>query len=172
VQLREGTWRYERSLMFCLDEINLCPANNAMRWRLAGIFEYQDYSRLVGTGRIWRIEHIAINDQCLIRQEIGSQFATPIEDHDPNSKNQRKKLKESNNTGYSSYLVAEIPSIKPPKEPSVAPLLWSLLAAGCGFLLCLLGGQYLDDERRLLGAALLGVGLLLGALAILPWGFL
>jgi hypothetical protein len=58
------------------------------------------------------------------------------------------------------------------KSPSIAPVIWSILLASGGFLLCIFSEQFFDNgRRRLIGIALFGIGSLLGAAGILPWGF-
>jgi hypothetical protein len=58
-------------------------------------------------------------------------------------------------------------------NPAIAPVLWSFLLISWGFLLCVVGGQFLLDKGmwRLVGVAMFGIGSLLGAAGILPWGF-
>jgi len=97
---------------------------------------------------------------------IRSQLAPGSVSHHVQSENKCEELKKSNNNGDRSDLVAQTPA----QGPSVAPLLWSLLIITSGFLLCLLGGLYFDNKRRLLGAALFMGGALLGLLGFLPWG--
>ena len=98
--------------------------------------------------------------------DVGTQLTPSSKTHDPYSANQGKELKESNQTGERRNFVAQTPS----REPTIAPMIWSLILVGVGFPLCLLGLLNFDNERRLFATALLLAGLLLGALGILPWG--
>jgi hypothetical protein len=80
------------------------------------------------------------------------------------SYNESDKLKHGGNAGNDCNFVT--------KSPGIAPVLWSILLAISGFLLCLIGGYFFDDGwGRFVGVGLFGVGSLLGAAGILPWGF-
>ncbi len=80
------------------------------------------------------------------------------------SYNESDKLKHGGYAGNDRNFVT--------KSPGIAPVLWSILLAISGFLLCVLGGHYFDNGRgRLIGVGLFGIGSLLGAAGILPWGF-
>lgn len=96
---------------------------------------------------------------------VCSQLTASGSHHDADGSYQGKKLEKSNRNGNRGYLVTERPSV----EPTIAPLLWSLGAAALGFCLCMLGLLNLDNERRLLGTALLGIGLVLGCGSLLMW---
>jgi hypothetical protein len=99
-----------------------------------------------------------------IETYVGPQLSFSGTHHYKYSGNESETLEQRNNTGNDRNFVA--------RSPSIAPVLWSILLVSCGFWLCLLGGQYFDSgRRRLVGVALFGIGLLLGAAGISPWGF-
>jgi hypothetical protein len=50
-------------------------------------------------------------------------------------------------------------------------ILWSLSLVSVGFWVCIFSGQFLYGRRRLVGVGMFGIGSLLGAAGILPWGF-
>jgi hypothetical protein len=146
-----------------LSNFNSCPANHFISGRLSGIFEIEKYPRNIETWRLRRIEHGAVEDCGIMWGYVRPQLAMAIGDHYENSPYQSEKLSESGSASNASYSIAKIPA----REPTIIPLISSVLAAGFGFFFCLFGLLNLDNKRRLWGAALLGCGLLLGG-----WGFL
>jgi hypothetical protein len=144
-------------------DINLGPRQYVVRWRLAGIAEHHDRAGLIKMIRQRDRFSCSVCGRCTFRKEISPQLATAGTYHDANSADQRKELRQCRDACDSSNFIAETPSDK----PTIAPLLWSLLVTSCGFGLAFIGLLNLDNERRLLGPALLGCGLLLGG-----WGFL
>jgi hypothetical protein len=94
---------------------------------------------------------------------VGPQLPPRGAHHDPHGGEQSQELKKAYEARNRSDLVTEAPAIK--------PLILSLIGGTLGFGLCLSGGQYFDDERRILGTLLIGVGALLGGISILSLGF-
>ena len=97
----------------------------------------------------------------LVWQYIGSKLAYGRKNHYPQSSNQSHELEQRSKTRNGRDLLA--------KGPGISLYIWFLLTVLGGFILCLLGGLYFNYERRILGAALLGIGFLLGAAGFLIW---
>jgi len=108
-----------------------------------------------------RVYGSAVEYAHILGQDVGTQLSSSIEDQHPNGSDQCTELKSANNSCDNSNTIT--------KTPHLIWIAWSLLCAGSGFILAVLGGQYLYDQRRLLGAAMLAIGLLLGALGFLIW---
>jgi hypothetical protein len=106
-------------------------------------------------------------DDGAINKDVGPQLSSSHSNHDTNSSNKGQELEKRGEGSDSGYFIAKTPS----REPTIAPLIWSLTAGSAGFGLSLLGLLYLDNERRLLGASLLCIGLLLGCGGALVLGF-
>jgi hypothetical protein len=135
------------------DDWRLTPNLDIVSWGLAGVSknDFDGNFRSVSGHR----RTVDIGD-------IGTELPFAGSPHDANGGHQGDKLKERDDAGDNSDFVAQAPSIN--------PILWSFGLCGLGFFVCLFGGKYFDNKRRLLGASIIGTGILLGALGILPWG--
>lgn len=158
-------WCNQRFFVLWFGDCNLCPANDLIGGRLPSIFECHDHSRFVSVLREWRIQHHAFKNIRGMWKNVSAQLPTSGSHHDPNGSDQSEKLKESNKDRNSCDPVTQTPT----PEPTIAPLLYSMVAGGLGFFLCLFGLLNLDDNRRLIAAVQLGCGLLLGGFSFLLW---
>ena len=100
----------------------------------------------------------------VLDSNVSAQLAPSCTYQHAYSSDESEKLKQRDNARNGCNFIA--------KHPSLALFLCSLFLVTCGFLLCILGGQFFDNgRRRLVGIALFGIGSLFGAAGILPWGF-
>ena len=86
-------------------------------------------------------------------QDVSPQLSMTVSDHNAYSRNQSKELQEANDDCTRRNFVAETPSFR--------LIICALVCVTCGFVLCL-AGNYFDDERVFLRAALFGGGVLFG----------
>jgi hypothetical protein len=154
---------FQGALIDWFDNGDFSPSKNSVSWRLAGISNKRDATGNVGESRFWWSDCCAIGDSSALQKQIGSELPATIADHYAYRDKESNNLKSGGGAGNSSYFVTQVPA----REPSIAPLIWSIVSVCLGFCLSLFGLLNFDNERRLLGAALLGSGLLLGG-----WGFL
>jgi len=147
------------------NNINVGPTNNFVSGSLTRIFEIQNDKWPVGVFWHWWLDRRAIKKCGGIGKDIGAQLSPACFHHDPNGSDQSEELKEANKNRDPRDFVTQIPTL----EPTIAPLLYSMIAGGFGFILCLFGLLNLDNNRRLLAAIQLGCGLLLGGFGFLLW---
>ncbi len=145
------------------NNLKLSPTYDSKGRSLPRVSPNQGGARFVSVlGDRWCQHHPFIKTG-IVGINVGSQLSSSREKQYAYGAGQSQKLQESSNGRDGRDSVA--------KSPTIKPLVWAIFAAGLGLFLCV-WWLYLNDERRLLGAALIGLGVLLGAIAILPWGFL
>jgi hypothetical protein len=139
---------------------SVVPCDN---WRVAPNLDIVSWGLACVSEPDFNFDSRAAQDRLPINiGDIGAELPFAGSPHYMNGGHQGEKLKERDDAGDNSDFVAQAPSIK--------PILWSFGFCGLGFFVCLFGGEYFDNKRRLLGAAIIGTGILLGALGILPLG--
>jgi hypothetical protein len=149
-------WVLNKSLIARLD-FHLAPNGEFISRSLPSVFEFK-----------YSVQRFFLRNQTAPYDcDIGPQLAPSCTHHYAYSSNENEKLQQRDSAGNNSNFVTN--------SPSIAPVFWSLLLVSCGFWLCVLGGCLPDGLhygwRSLVGVALFGIGSLLGAAGILPWGF-
>lgn len=156
-------WRNDERNVFLSyqNDRNVHRAYDVIRGRLSAIFDQHPYARNIRIGWIGRGDRAAFRYACIFPEDISTQLAAAIEYHHQDSPYQSDELEKADNNGNGGDFVA--------KSPRLVWIAYSFLVVGLGFVLCIVGGQHSNNERRLLGAALFVTGLTLGALGFLIW---
>ncbi len=155
-------WDNERGIfVYHWNDCDLSETPDVERRCESTVFYKHANTRDIGFSRLGWNQHISFEYSGVLWQDISSQLALANTGNHDYSAHQSNKLEKCNNACNDGYLVA--------KAPRISWIAWSFFTVGAGFFLCLFGGQYFDNEGRLLGAALLICGLLLGALGFLIW---
>ena len=85
--------------------------------------------------------------------------------HNTDGQKQSQELEKSHQDGYGRNFISYSEGVDDRHEsrpPIIRRLIICCILAGLGFRIALLGGDYLDDKRRLLGSMLCVIGFLLG----------
>lgn len=157
--------RYQGFFVSWLCDHNLCPANHLVGGGLSGILKSDYDENLIPALGHWFIQHHAFQNVGTLWKNVSPQLAASGSHHDPYGSDQGEELKEANENSNSSDPVAQTPT----PEPTVAPLVYSMIAGGFGFFFCVLGLLNFENDRRLLAVVQLGSGLLLGGFGFLLW---
>ena len=114
---------------------NLTPTNDIFGGRLSTVSPCHSDPGFIGM--FWKlgIHHGSLEQTCAVQVNVGSQLSASIGDHDADGDNKCEELEKGGGARNASDLVTQAPAA----EPTIVPLLVSLVAVCAGFSLGVFG---------------------------------